>query len=70
MEPISLTDHKNRVLAYISPEQRDLLLFFRGKMPYGRAVVSADNGEPTIIKEALGTVKLGADAPMHEVRGK
>jgi len=59
-KPERLTDHKAPVLAYISPAQRNLLLFFREDMPFGKAVVvSTDDGEPTMIKKPLATVKLG-----------
>ena len=58
-DPLSLTDHKDRVLAYISPAQRDLLAFLRKQMSFGETIVLTQDGEPTIIKKALATVKLG-----------
>lgn len=59
MEPLSLTDHKAPVPALISPAQRDLLLFLREQMSFGETIVLTQDGEPTIIKKALATVKLG-----------
>jgi len=59
VEPLILTDHKEKVLALISPAQRDLLAFLRGQISFGETIVLTQDGEPTIIKKALATVKLG-----------
>lgn len=59
MEPLKLTDHKAPVLAWISPAQRDLLLFFREKMRFGKAEILTSDGEPVGTKEPLASVKFG-----------
>ena len=59
MDPLSLTDHKAPVLALISPAQRDLLVFLGKQVSFGETIVLTQDGEPTIIKKALATVKLG-----------
>ena len=45
-KPERLTDHKEPVLVLISPAQRDLLKWFRERLPWGHAEVTAQNGEP------------------------
>ena len=47
-KPERLTDHKEPVLAWISPAQRDLLVWLRDEVPWGRVLmeISTQNSEP------------------------
>ncbi len=58
-KPERLTDHKEPVLALISPAQRDLLKWLRDKMPFGAAMITTQYGEPEGTREALASVKFG-----------
>ena len=47
-KPERLTDHKEPVLALISPAQRDLLVWLRDELPWGRVLmeITVKNSEP------------------------
>lgn len=45
-KPERLTDHKEPVLCWISPAQRDMLKWFRERLPWGHAEITTRDGEP------------------------
>lgn len=54
-DPLRLTDHKDPVLAYISPAQRDLLQWLRQELPWGHILtkIKTQNGEPVGTEEEI-----------------
>lgn len=58
-KPVRLTEHREPVLALISPAQRDLLEWLRTRLPWGHAEVVTQAGEPKGAKIMDETAAFG-----------